>query len=257
MSARQRGARDAGLFVPLPTGVRDFELLDLVVEDPGRQAKQTSGVFLHPIAHREGLEKQPLFHVFPLDARRQGSQCGFRGNWLRLEGEAEIFRGNDIGLGHQNRPFHRVFQLSDVPGPTVALEELHRRWVDFTDLLVERSRVLVKEVLGQKLDVPIPLPQRGNLDGHNVQPVVQVLTEAPFRNLLLEVLVCGRDDPNVDLDRPVAPKRSNSCSCSTRRSFACVERVTSEISSRNTEPPLPCSKRPMRSFSAPVKAPRS
>src|SRR6187455_2439100 len=55
----------------------------------------------------------------------------------------------------------------------------------------------------------------------------------------------------------VPPRRSNSCSWSTRRIFAWVLGLMSPISSRNSVPPSACSKRPMRCLSAPVNAPFS
>ena len=55
----------------------------------------------------------------------------------------------------------------------------------------------------------------------------------------------------------VPPRRWNSWSCSTRRSFAWIAGDMSPTSSRKSVPPLACSKRPMRWRSAPVKAPRS
>ena len=53
-----------------------------------------------------------------------------------------------------------------------------------------------------------------------------------------------------------SPSRSNRRSCSTRSSFTCVGRGMSPISSRKIVPPLASSKRPLRSSTAPVKAPR-
>ena len=53
------------------------------------------------------------------------------------------------------------------------------------------------------------------------------------------------------------PTRSNSRSCSTRSSLAWNDGEMSPISSRNSVPLWACSKRPLRSPSAPVKAPRS
>src|SRR6267154_2627075 len=53
------------------------------------------------------------------------------------------------------------------------------------------------------------------------------------------------------------PSRSNSLSCSTRRSLVCNSRGISPISSKKIVPPLATSKRPMRCAIAPVNAPFS
>ena len=53
------------------------------------------------------------------------------------------------------------------------------------------------------------------------------------------------------------PRRSNSCSCSTRRSLGCSSSGMSPTSSRNSVPWSASSKRPIFCAMAPVKAPRS
>src|SRR5580704_10036902 len=55
----------------------------------------------------------------------------------------------------------------------------------------------------------------------------------------------------------VPPKRSNSCSCSARRSLGCNSSGMSPISSRNSVPLLANSNRPAFCMMAPVKAPFS
>jgi hypothetical protein len=59
----------------------------------------------------------------------------------------------------------------------------------------------------------------------------------------------------LSVSRP--PTRSNFCSCSTRSTFACVERLMSPISSRKIVPPCACSNFPIFVCDAPVNAPRS
>ena len=53
------------------------------------------------------------------------------------------------------------------------------------------------------------------------------------------------------------PTRSKVFSCSTRRSFACIGRLSSPTSSRKIEPPSAISKRPLRIATAPVNEPFS
>ena len=53
------------------------------------------------------------------------------------------------------------------------------------------------------------------------------------------------------------PTRSKVFSCSTRKSFACMGRLSSPTSSRKMEPPSAISKRPLRIATAPVNEPFS
>ena len=64
------------------------------------------------------------------------------------------------------------------------------------ELLVE----LIDEVLDDAVDVFHPLPQGGYGQGHDVQPVVEVLAELPLRQHPLQIAVRRGDEPDVDAD---------------------------------------------------------
>ena len=101
-------------------------------------------------------------------------------------------------------------------------------------------------------DVVLPLAQRRHLDRDDVQPVVQVLAELSVRHHGRQDRGWSRRSARTSTRSVrVPPRRSNSCSCRTRRILACVFALMSPISSRNSVPPSACSKRPMRCLSAP------
>ena len=56
--------------------------------------------------------------------------------------------------------------------------------------------------LGDRDDVLGPRPQRRHVDRHDVQPVEEVLAEAPRPHLLGRIAVGRADDAHVDRDRP-------------------------------------------------------
>ena len=60
---------------------------------------------------------------------------------------------------------------------------------------------------GQAWDVLAPVPERRELDLDDPEPVEEVLPEAPLADLLAEVGVRGRDDPDVDRN-PASPSDS-------------------------------------------------
>src|SRR5215471_14789703 len=59
------------------------------------------------------------------------------------------------------------------------------------------NTIVVQESLRHQDDVVPPLPQRGNLDDHNGQAEVQVLSELSASGELLQVSVGSRDDAGV------------------------------------------------------------
>ena len=54
------------------------------------------------------------------------------------------------------------------------------------------------EVVDQICDVCRTFPQRRDRDWNNVQPVVQILTELPLGDLLLEVAVGRGDESDIE-----------------------------------------------------------
>ena len=91
----------------------------------------------------------------------------------------------------------RVLQLAHVARPVVALEQgldLGREAHGRTAVLPRRA---VEEVGGQQPDVLAPLAQRRQLDLHHVEPVVEVLAEAPGLGLGQQVAVRGGDHADV------------------------------------------------------------
>ena len=93
-----------------------------------------------------------------------------------------------------------VFQLADVARPIVAeqcLCDFGRQLRDITAILLP---VALEEELGERDDVVPPFAKRRQRDRHHVEPVVKVLAEIPGLDLILERLVRGRDDTDVDAD---------------------------------------------------------
>ena len=59
----------------------------------------------------------------------------------------------------------------------------------------------MKKVLCQLWNVLTPFPQRRNPDVDDFEPVIQVFAEAALANELFEILMSGRDDAHVHLER--------------------------------------------------------
>ena len=76
-------------------------------------------------------------------------------------------------------------------------------------------------MLDEQRDVLAALAQRRRGDGDDVEPVVEVLAEAPGRDLGGEIAVRRGDDAHVRACTVLPPSGSNSPSWSTRRSFTC------------------------------------
>src|SRR5882724_10336854 len=97
-----------------------------------------------------------------------------------------------------------MLELAHVPLPFVRAERSVGVGGEGPRRALQARRGRGEEVLDQERQVLDPLAQRRQQDRDDVQPVVQVLAEAPRLHLGLEVLVGGREDAHVDLQGAVA-----------------------------------------------------
>ena len=114
-----------------------------------------------------------------------------------LGGEHLVLRQRDAALEH-------VPELADVAGPVVGAEQGKRRLGHAGHALAAAGGRFSHQVVDEQRDVLAPLAQRREVDGHHLQPVVEVLAEASGRDRPPEVAVGGSDDPDVHLP-PLRP----------------------------------------------------
>src|SRR5579872_414444 len=117
--------------------------------------------------------------------------------------------------------------------------------------------ILAGEVADQMGNIFGAFAQRREGNGKNIQAVHQILSELSFVHHLREIARVAAISRTCVWIVRVPPKRSNSCSCSTRSSLGCSSKGMSPTSSRNSVPLSASSNRPRRCAIAPVKAPRS
>src|SRR5207249_5425783 len=97
---------------------------------------------------------------------------------------------------------HDSLDLPHVARPFVTRQHLERARRHAPHVAVALTRGLPDEVLDEERDVLAPLAERRHVDGHDVQAVVEVLTELARPHRALEVDVGRRDHAHVDRDGP-------------------------------------------------------
>src|SRR3989442_413701 len=115
--------------------------------------------------------------------------------------DEEIPLSQHLAFGQDDRLLDGVLELPDVTGPRRGNDAIHCRWRDPPDRLAVQRGELAKEVVGEKGEVLPALPKGRHLQHDDAHAIVEILTEAPIRAGLQEVLVGGRDEPNVGADR--------------------------------------------------------
>jgi hypothetical protein len=128
----------------------------------------------------------------------------------RASGRAgRVGRVDRVAVAERHRALDHVDQLAHVARPRVRDQRRHRVARDPDHPLGAVGAAVValglEEVLDQLGDVVGALAQGRQVDADDAEPVEQVLAEAPGPDLVLEVAVGRRDDPDVDLDRLARP----------------------------------------------------
>ena len=90
-----------------------------------------------------------------------------------------------------------VAELAHVARPVIALEAFER---GAPDLLRELSRAgSLEEHRDEPREIFATLAQRGYVNLDDREPIVEVAAEPATRDLAVDIAVCRRDDPHVEL----------------------------------------------------------
>ena len=105
---------------------------------------------------------------------------------MRKLGAVRTWSGMRSGADARPRAQHHralddVLQLADVARPAVVHQQVERLRLELDAGLAVLRAVLLEEVLRQRRNVVLALPQRRQVDVDDVQPVVEVLAEPARR----------------------------------------------------------------------------
>src|SRR5208337_1579150 len=102
-------------------------------------------------------------------------------------------------IGDEDGSFDDVLEFSHIPRPFIIHQHIHGFGRYLFDLLSHFEAISFKIVIHECTDVFLPLPERRNLQGYNVDAVIQVFAKAPSLNGCFQILIGSRDEPYVQL----------------------------------------------------------
>src|SRR5213075_621969 len=106
------------------------------------------------------------------------------------------------------RPLDDVAQLANIAWPVMRLERGHRFLRQFRRLDALFGSETRQEMIDQLWNILSSLAQGGDPYRDDVEAVVEVFAESTRRNLVGKVARSRRQDPHVNLDRPLSPNTS-------------------------------------------------
>ena len=136
--------------------------------------------------------------------RARGRRLG-RGGTLQQMGDQARYR--DARPVKHRQPLTEILQLPDVSPPGAALQQTAVAIAQFQRTAVALPSLEVpKEALRQQRDVLLPLPQRGQIQLQDIQAVIEIAAEFTCPDQRLQVLVGGRDHPDIDGSHLTVPQ---------------------------------------------------
>ena len=179
--------------------------LDLLVQVGARHLERARRLGHVPVVLAQLAEQEALLRFLLERPRRSG--CRRRGRCRRRRSRAGSRRSMSAAVTilarrqNQQRARPRCAARARCPArpaPAAAAPRPRRT----SCRAPRRSRRAARaKWADQRRDVLAPLAQRRHVDRHHVQPVEQVLAEPALGDLLLEILVGGREHPHVHLNR--------------------------------------------------------
>ena len=178
------------------------EALHLLVERRPVDLQHFRGRLPVPVVGPQGSFDDPPLRVLQRQFQRHGRETAGVARTLPfgrcLEHVARQVVGRDVpALAQNDRPFHGVFQLADIAGPVIALQGLHGLRREVEDLFSDLRAVFFQKTGGKQRDVAQAFGERRNLNGDDVDAIIQVLPEATLVHFLLEVDVGRQNDAHV------------------------------------------------------------
>src|SRR5262249_21861430 len=175
----------------------ELELFDSISNLIAIQAEQRRGLRLVPPAALERLHHERSPRLVPIHA---GCRPLHPAGHPRTGGsrDRKMFGGQLLALRQQHGALDGVTKLTDVARLRVRLQETHRVSAHRPDAFPEFRVVCVHEVVDERRDVVGARAQRRQRDRQHVQAIVQVLAEAAFLHLVLEIAVRRRNNANID-----------------------------------------------------------
>src|SRR6516165_7469690 len=124
---------------------------------------------------------------------------------LDMGGDLREFRdGQLIAIGEHHGAEDRIFQLADIARPIIGGKERLRLGAEAANpfaLFGGKAGAKASREIG---NIVAPRPERRNVNGKDIQPVIEILAEEAALDEFDQVLIGRRNQPDIDLDRALA-----------------------------------------------------
>ena len=111
-------------------------------------------------------------------------------------------------IGQQDRAADDIFQLADIAGPVMRLQQRQRIAADPAGLAGSRG-MAQQHPEGERGNITRPIAQRRQGQGEDIEAIEQVFAEPPGLDLGCQMAVGAGDHPHIDTDRAGRAQRQH------------------------------------------------
>ena len=188
----------------------------LVAKGANADLEELGGLGAVAVCALEGFEDSAFFEFMKghdlrigkthRQGRCQGGRChlcGRNGNGGRDSHEFGTDR--NALLSKNGGTLDNILKLTHISRPVVGNQTSHTALGEptaFDPMFFGKS---IEEVVGEDLHIAGAFAERRDLDGENIEAVVEILTEVAFLNGLEQVAVRCRKDAHIDFDGFISP----------------------------------------------------
>ena len=199
----------------MPIRFANLVALKPIVEVPSAHSEKIGCANLISSGEGQGPENQLAFDIAHWRAK-PNHEVRFCAMW-RNGPRRQVSSGKHRGLAPDHRSLDDIAQLSNVSRPRVSSEGIQAISANTLDSLLVFPVEFLDEVRDEQRQILEPVAQRRQLDGVNVETVVEVLAQSPLADRLMQRTIGCGEDSHVD-----------------RQLFACAETENSLLF-ENTE----------------------
>ena len=107
-------------------------------------------------------------------------------------------------MTEDHHAFNYVFQFADIPGPIARHESRHGVRADILNFPVVFARKIINKVADEQRNIIPPFAQGRNGYCQDINPIKQIFSEFSLLHKFGEIIVRGRNQPDIGLKRFLA-----------------------------------------------------
>jgi hypothetical protein len=182
--------------VEIPIHFAHIVALKPIVEVPSAHSEKIGCASLISSREGQGPEDQLAFDLAHWRAKPNDEVrfCAMWRNGLRRQ----VPSGEHLRVAPDHRALDDIAQLSNVSGPPMSSEGIQAVLANTLNSFLVFPVEFLDEVLDEQRQIFEPVAQRRQLNGVNVETVVEVLAQSPLADRLLQRTIGCGEDAHVD-----------------------------------------------------------